>query len=49
MTNIIESIPEYNKTEIYYKVQMSMIMTCMEIIDINNEVKYSQLTQNHMS
>ncbi|CAD8086228.1 unnamed protein product [Paramecium primaurelia] len=38
MNQIIESIENGNKTLIFHKVQMQMILSCVQIIDVNNEI-----------
>ncbi|CAD8100766.1 unnamed protein product [Paramecium sonneborni] len=38
MNQIIESIENGNKTSIFHKVQMQMILSCVQVIDINNEI-----------
>ncbi|CAK92924.1 unnamed protein product (macronuclear) [Paramecium tetraurelia] len=37
MGKIIESVQNANKTLIFHKIQMSMILQCESLIDINNE------------
>lgn len=38
MDRIIESISSYNRTQIYYKVQMDMIIRCTEVISADEQV-----------
>ncbi|CAD8092223.1 unnamed protein product [Paramecium primaurelia] len=37
MGKIIQSVENANKTLIFHKIQMSMILQCESLIDINNE------------
>ncbi|CAD8107269.1 unnamed protein product [Paramecium sonneborni] len=38
MNQIIQSIENGNKTSIFHKVQMQMILSCVQVIDVNNEI-----------
>ncbi|CAD8178723.1 unnamed protein product [Paramecium octaurelia] len=38
MNQIIESVENGNKTSIFHKVQMQMILSCVQVIDVNSEI-----------
>ncbi|CAK87097.1 unnamed protein product (macronuclear) [Paramecium tetraurelia] len=38
MTQIIESVENGNKTSIFHKIQMQMILSCVQVIDVNSEI-----------